>query len=234
MPVRGGSDPPPWVAWFVAPVPPALLPLRPTWRGRLHTWAFLGSVPLGLALVLAARSSRAVLAAAIFAVSLSAVFGTSATYHRLARSPRARLVWGRLDHSMIYVLIAGSYTPLCLLGLPSQWSTPLLAGVWSGAALGILLKASGRRRLAPVANALYVVLGWAGVAALPAVLAHVSLTATLLLVGGGLAYTVGVVIFSTHRPDPSPRVFGYHEVWHACTILGAAAHTLVVWTLVLS
>lgn len=214
------------------PPGPSLALTIPRWRGVLHAWAFVVSVPLGLGLVVAASSTRAAVGAAVFAASLTALLGTSAAYHRLARSPRARLVLGRLDHSMIYVLIAGSYTPLCLLAQPTPWAVALLATVWGGAALGIVLKGVGFASLASLANGLYIALGWAGLAGLPLMLATVPAPGLVLLLLGGVAYTVGAVVFSRGRPDPVPAVFGYHEVWHACTLVGAGSHWGVVLLLV--
>ena len=201
----------------------------PTWRGRLHSWAFVCSIPAGVALVLLAEPATARIAVAIYVVSLAALFGTSAAYHRLARSSTARRRLGRLDHSMIYVLIAGSYTPLCVLALPPAWGIPVLAAVWGGAIVGVVVKAAGIQLLGGVANALYLILGWAGVAALPVLVASIPPPGLALLVTGGIAYTLGAVVLLRRRPDPRPSVFGFHEVWHTCTVIGAVSHFAVVW-----
>ena len=202
---------------------------RPTWRGRLHTWAFLCSLPAGVALLLHSHPAAARTAAAIYAVSVAALFGTSASYHRLAKSPAARRVMRRLDHSMIYVLIAGTYTPLCLLVLPRVWGIPLLSVIWTAAVVGIVLNVFALERFAVVSSVLYLAMGWAALIALPVMasrLEHVSLG---LLIVGGLVYTVGAVVFLRKRPDPSPMIFGFHEVWHACTVVAGASHFAMVW-----
>jgi hemolysin III len=204
---------------------------RPRWRGRLHAWAFACSIPAGLALVLVTESVSARIAVAVYVVSLAALFGTSAAYHRLARSVTAVRRMQRLDHSMIYVLIAGTYTPLCLLALPRSWGVPVLAVVWGGALAGVVVKATGIERLTAVANALYLVLGWAALVILPILVTSLPPSALVLMVAGGLAYTVGAIVFKRRWPDPRPRVFGFHEVWHVCTVVGAASHFAMVWRL---
>jgi hemolysin III len=201
----------------------------PTWRGRMHAWAFVCSLPAGLLLVLAAEHTAGRVATAIYVVSLAAMLGTSAAYHRLARSPKARRRLRRLDHSMIFVLIAGTYTPVCLLALPLAWGIPLLVVAWGLAALGIVCKAIGVERRVALVNALYIILGWAAIATLPAVITSMPPLGLVLLVVGGVAYTLGSVVLLRHRPDPRPSVFGYHEVWHACTLVGVVSHFAMVW-----
>ncbi|MGH9117652.1 MAG: PAQR family membrane homeostasis protein TrhA [Acidimicrobiales bacterium] len=201
----------------------------PTWRGRLHAWAFLGSIPAGLILVLAAERTAGRVATAIYVISLAAMLGTSAAYHRLARSTRARRRMRRLDHSMIFVLIAGTYTPVCLLALPLAWGIPLLVAAWAMAALGVTFKAIGVERRIALVNALYIVLGWAAIITLPAVIASMPLLALVLMVVGGVAYTLGSIVLLRRRPDPRPAVFGFHEVWHACTLVGVVSHFAMVW-----
>jgi hemolysin III len=204
----------------------------PRWRGRLHSWAFVCSTPAGVALVLLAERATARLVVAVYVVSLAALFGTSTAYHRLARSSTAKRRLRRLDHSMIYVLIAGSYTPLCVLALPAVWGIPVLAVVWGGASMGVVVKAADIRRLVGVADALYLILGWAVIVALPVLVASISASGLALMVTGGIAYTVGAVVFLRGRPNPRPNVFGFHEVWHACTVVGAVSHFAMVWLIV--
>jgi hemolysin III len=204
----------------------------PRWRGRLHSWAFVCSVPAGVALVLLAERATARIAVAIYVVSLAALFGTSTAYHRLARSSTAKRRLRRLDHSMIYVLIAGTYTPLCVLALPAVWGIPVLAAVWGAATTGVVVKAADIKGLVGVANALYIILGWAVIVALPVLVASIPTSGLTLMVTGGIAYTVGAVVFLRRRPDPRPNVFGFHEVWHACTVIGAASHFAMVWLIV--
>jgi hemolysin III len=210
----------------------ALLEVRPTWRGRLHTWAFVAAIPLGITLLMAAESSAARVATAIYASSLVALFGTSAAYHRLANCARSRRIMQRLDHSMIFLLIAGTYTPMCLLVLPPVWGIPVLCVVGSVALLGMALKLFAFNHVRGLGSVLYIVLSWAVIAALPVLVRRLSIGEMVLLFGGGLVYTGGAIIFTTRRPNPRPTVFGYHEVWHACTVVAGfsqfAAISLVV------
>jgi hemolysin III len=186
-------------------------------------------MPAGAVLVAFAAGAMARIAVAVYAVSLAAVFGTSATYHRLARSPTMKRRLQRLDHSMIYLLIAGTYTPLCVLAFPPAWGIPVLIAVWGGAFLGVLVKGAGITCLAGAANALYIVLGWAAVVALPVVVTSIPPFGLALMLTGGIAYTAGAIVFLRRSPDPRPDVFGFHEVWHACTIIGAVSHFAMVW-----
>jgi len=159
-------------------------------------------------------------------------FGTSAGYHRLAHSERAQRVMQRMDHSTIFVLIAGSYTPVCLLGLPPAWGIPLLCVVWVGATLGILLKQFAFERLKMLEYALYPMLGWAAVVATPALLKGLTTVELSLLVAGGVLYTVGIPVLVFEKPDPWPRTFGYHEIWHAFTVAAGACHFVTIGLLV--
>ncbi|HEU4396527.1 MAG TPA: hemolysin III family protein [Actinomycetota bacterium] len=205
----------------------------PRLRGRLHQVAFLVSIPAGIALVVAARSWSARAGVLVYALSLTAMFGTSAALHRLRWSPRARLRMDRLDRTMIYVLIAGSYTPVCLLALRPGWRVALLALVWTGAAAGVVLVLlRTRRRGVGVARmVLYLGLGWISLLALPELARTLGPGRLALAVLGGVLYTVGAIVLIRRRPDPSPRVFGYHEVWHACTVAAGACHFALIWLL---
>jgi hemolysin III len=205
----------------------------PRLRGRLHQVAFLVSIPAGIALVVAARSWSARAGVLVYALSLTAMFGTSAALHRLRWSPRARLRMDRLDRTMIYVLIAGSYTPVCLLALRPGWRVALLALVWTGAAAGVaLVLLRTRRRGVGVARmVLYLGLGWISLLVLPELARTLGPGRLALAVLGGVLYTVGAIVLIRRRPDPSPRVFGYHEVWHACTVAAGACHFALIWLL---
>jgi hemolysin III len=205
----------------------------PRLRGRLHQAAFLISVPAGVALVVAARSWPARAGALVYALSLSAMFGTSAALHRLHWSPRARLRMDRLDRTMIYVLIAGSYTPVCLLALRPGWRVAWLALVWTGAAVGValVLLRTRRRGIGVLRMVLYLGLGWMSLLVLPELARSIGLGRLALGVLGGVLYTVGAVVLIRRRPDPSPRVFGYHEVWHAFTVAAGACHYALIWLL---
>jgi hemolysin III len=203
-------------------LPPAAPTTRPRLRGVLHQWAFVGSLATGAALVLAAPSGRAVLAAAIYAASLSALFGVSALYHRVTWSAPARRWMGRLDHAMIWVLIAGTFTPIGLLVLSGTFAVVLLAVVWSGALAGIGLHLLWFDAPKWLSAGMYVVLGWTGTAAMPEMVARLGWTATGLVALGGLFYTIGAAVYALRRPDPVPEVFGYHEVFHALVIAAVA------------
>jgi hemolysin III len=197
---------------------------RPRWRGVLHSWAFWASLPAGLLLILLADHASARVAVAVYVGALLAVFGTSAAYHRLARSYRSRAIMQRLDHSMIYLLITGSYAPICLVALPRAWGIPLLSVVGGLGVLGMIIKLAGIRSLTWLGYALYPIMGWCAVIAAPVIGDHLSTLQLALVVGGGLAYSIGFPILLLRRPDPWPKVFGYHEVWHGFTVVAAALH----------
>jgi hemolysin III len=204
----------------------------PLWRGRAHAITFFAAIPAGIVLIALAQSPTARVAAAIYAMTLLLGFGTSAAYHRIARTPRARLLMQRLDHSMIYLLIAGTYVPVCLLALPPHWGIPLLSVVAGGAVLGICLKLLAFHRAQWLGFALYPILGWAAIAAAPVLHHHLTPLQLVLIVAGGITYTIGFPVLLAKWPDPWPRTFGYHEVWHAFTIVAAVLHFSAVATLV--
>jgi hemolysin III len=209
--------------------PAASLPLpRPRLRGVLHQYAFFVSVVLGAMLVIAADDGRARLATLIYAFAVSGLLGTSALYHRVTWSLRARAWMRRLDHSMIFVLIAGTYTPFALLVLDGALAQAILIVVWAGALGGIVLNLVWTTAPRWLTAAVYVALGWVAVAAMPALADKLGAVGVALLMGGGLMYTAGAVIYATKRPDPSPTVFGYHEIFHALVVAAAAAHFAVV------
>jgi hemolysin III len=200
---------------------------KPLLRGVSHEIAAAFAVAGGIALVRAAPGQRAALAAAVYGLSLTAQFAISALYHRPRWGDRARLFMRRLDHAAIFLLIAGTYTPFCLL-VPPATGLPLLAAVWTGALAGVIL--SVLWPLAPkwLMAVLTVALGWAIVPTVPAMLAAVGVPGLALLGAGGLLYTLGAVTYATRIPDPFPRVFGYHEVFHALVIAAAICHYVAV------
>jgi hemolysin III len=200
----------------------------PRLRGRLHQVAFFVAVPAGVVLVTVAPTARARFAGAVFALSLAALYGASAAYHLGDWSAGSRLRAKRLDHSMIFVLIAATYTPFCLLSLTGPWSWILLGLVWSGAALGIGLKALDVDGFGRTTSALYMVLGWAALLAAPAFFRQLGVDVLVLLVVGGILYTIGAVMLLSRRPNPWPRWIGYHEVWHAMTIAAGTCHFAAV------
>jgi hemolysin III len=204
---------------------------RPLWRGRLHIAAFAVSVPAGIALCLAASSMSARVSAAVYSVTLTAVFGASAAFHTVRWSPRWHRRMNRIDRALIYLLVAGTYTPISLLALSKGLAIAVLTGIWaSGAAGAALVLARGNLR--GVGFTIYMLMGWPGIVVLPFAADRLHLTGVLLVLIGGLVYTAGAVILITRRPDPKPAVFGYHEVWHALTIIAAACHWTAIWLLV--
>ena len=203
-------------------------------RGTLHQIAFFVSVPAGIALIVLANTGKARFAAVVFATGLAGVFGASAAYHRVAWSVPARKRMKRLDHSMIFVLIAGTYTPLCLLALSGAWSMVMLATVWAGAVTGIVMKQFNIDGLRRVSGFLYITLGWISIVTLPQLFHTMSVAAFTLVVVGGLLYTVGAIVFAVKRPDPNPAVFGYHEIWHAFTAGAGLCHYSAVLLLIIA
>lgn len=208
--------------------------LKPRLRGVLHQWAFIASVPLGTALVLAAGDVRTRIAVSVYAVSLAALFGVSAVYHRVNwRSLSARRRMRRLDHSMIFVLIAGSYTPFGLLVLQGRLAVAILGAVWVGALGGVLLTLVCSSAPKWLRAMVYVGLGWVAVAALPQLTAAIGTGGVGLVALGGVLYTLGAIVYSVRRPDPFPSVFGYHEIFHALVIIAAGLQFAVIafWVL---
>ncbi len=197
---------------------------RPRFRGVTHKYAFFASLITGAVLLIVAPNGKAGLAAAIYAVSVTALFGTSALYHRITWRPAARRWMRRLDHSMIFVLIAGTYTPFALLVLHGTLAHVVLAVVWGGALAGVVLKLVWIDAPKWLISGVYVAIGWVGVITLPQLLSRAGVGAVALLVIGGLLYTAGAVIYALKRPDPSPKVFGYHEIFHLLVIAAAAIH----------
>jgi hemolysin III len=203
----------------------AIAAVKPRLRGVSHEWAFFISLLLGAALIVAAQTPQATLAVAIYAVSLSALLGTSALYHRVDwKRPEVRRWMRRLDHSMIFFLIAGTYTPFALLVLEGPLADAILVVVWIGAFAGAVVETVWIDHPKWVAALIYMSLGWVAVAAFPQLWVDMGVTGTLLVAAGGLLYTAGAIVYATQRPNPNPRVFGYHEIFHALVILAAATH----------
>lgn len=194
----------------------------------MHAGAFFVAIPAGIALVTVSERAVARTAASIYAISLLVMLGMSAAYHRLARSPSARRWMQRLDHAGIYVLIAGTYVPMTIVAMPLAWGIPVLSVIAGAALIGIVVKLSGFRRLQRTAYLLYPAMGWAVVIALPVLFDSLTGVQFALVVAGGLVYTLGIPVLVLKRPDPWPRVFGYHEVWHAFVVVAAALHFAAV------
>lgn len=208
----------------------ALVPpkARPRLRGVLHEAAFFVALAVGAPFVIFAQGARATTGAAVFAGSVCAMLGLSALYHRVTWSVRARPWMRRLDHAGIYLLIAGTYTPVGLLTLRGTMREVVLAIIWTGAAAAIVTKfvwVTAPKWLAAVTG---VALGWAGVAAMPQVEQHAGIAAVTLLGIGGLAYTFGAIVYARRRPDPVPAVFGYHELFHALTLVAVSCQYVAI------
>ena len=203
----------------------AIAAVKPKLRGVSHQWAFVVSLFLGAGLIVTAKTPKATLAVAIYAVSLSALFGCSALYHRVNWTrPNVRLLMRRLDHSMIFFLIAGTYTPFALLVLDGPLANAILLVVWIGAIAGAVVEMIWIDHPKWVAALIYMSLGSVAAVAFPELWSDMGITGTLLVAAGGLLYTAGAVVYATQRPNPSPAVFGYHEIFHALVVAAAAAH----------
>jgi hemolysin III len=203
-------------------------PVKPKLRGVSHEYAFFVSLACGVALILAASGGRARLAATIYAVAVSALFGTSALYHRVTWRPSARRWMRRLDHSMIFVMIAGTYTPVALIALHGTLSKTILIVVWAGALGGVVFKLVWIDAPKWLLASVYVLLGLVSgaiVGELPAAIGWLGLAGLAL---GGLLYVIGAVVYASGRPDPSPKVFGYHDVFHALVIVAAGLQYAVI------
>jgi hemolysin III len=202
--------------------------LKPRLRGVLHQAAFAVSLVTGTVLICLADGTRERVAAGVYAGSVALLFGTSAAYHRRSWSPRAHDLMARLDHSMIFVLIAGSYTPFAVLLLHGTRQWVILGVVWGGAALGVLLRNVFSAPPRWLFVGLYLALGWVALGIFPDVLRRGGITVLVLLAVGGLFYTAGAVVYALRRPDPSPRWFGFHEVFHALTLAAFVTHYVAV------
>jgi hemolysin III len=207
---------------------PLVALVRPYLRGQLHAIAAALSVGALVWLVRSAHSTEASVAAWVYGVAAVLCYLTSFSYHVLARSPRARALMRRADHSMIYVLIAGTFTPVCLLAMAGWWKWVIVVIAWVGAVLGVVLSVAARCPRFGIA--LYIILGWFGVIALPA-LAHRAVHAALFIIAGVL-YTLGAFLFGRKRPALRPRWFGYHEFWHGMGVTAGAALFIVNLSLI--
>jgi len=193
-----------------------------------HQYGFLVALVAGTVLVLGAPTATAAVAAAVYAASVCALFGVSALYHRITWTPPVRRWLRHLDHAMIFVLIAGTYTPIGLLVLEGPLATWVLVVVWGGAVAGIALNLGWRQAPGWVGVVVYVALGWVAVVALPQLLRQLGVVGTGLLVAGGLAYSAGALVYARRRPNPAPAVFGYHEIFHLLVVVGVALHFAAV------
>jgi hemolysin III len=206
---------------------------RPRFRGVSHQIAFFAAVPAAAAVALTTNGGVARAAGTAFALSVAAMFGVSGVFHRGSWTPRAARRLGRLDHTMIYALIAGTYAPIGLLVLHRGWRLPILATVWGGACLAAVLKLVWAKPPQWIAPAISIALGWTAVIVLPQIVGSVGIAGTLLLLAGGLAYSAGAVVYVRQRPNPAPATFGYHELFHALVVVAVACQysTIVFYVL---
>ena len=208
------------------------VPSRPLLRGWLHAVCFFLSLPAGLLVVGSAESARGRVGASVYALGMASLFGVSGSYHRRRWSPGARRRMQRLDHAAIYVAIAGSYTPLCLLVLDGRTGQWMLTGAWVAALLGVVLALTGVAQRPVIGLTTYIAFGWCIALALPVLARRLSAGQLLLLVAGGLVYTAGGILLGKRWPDPFPAVFGYHEVWHVLVVTACAFHYVAILSVV--
>jgi hemolysin III len=201
---------------------------KPRWRGRLHRAAFFTVLGLAPGLVAAAGSVTARVAVGVYALCLLGLFGISALFHCVDWGPGAHAFMRRLDHSMIFVFIAGTYTPIAVLTVESPARELMLVAVWAAAIAGVAVQVFWIDAPRQLTAGLYVAVGWIAVLAIPALIEGLGPAGFALLVAGGVTYTIGAVVYARKRPDPVPGVFGFHEVFHALVILAACFHLAVV------
>jgi hemolysin III len=207
---------------------------RPRLRGRFHQVAFYLAVPAVVALIVAASGAKATVAAVIYAVGLCALYGVSSAYHRGRWSPTGQRRMKRLDHGTIFVMIAGTYTPICLVVLRGAPGIVLLVLVWATALTGMALALAGLAERRYIGFALYLGLGWVVAVAFPQLVQRLDPGVIVLLIVGGILYTVGAAVLGIRWPDPLPATLGYHEVWHAMVIVASVCHFLVVFNVLRS
>ncbi len=205
---------------------------RPTWRGLIHLIALLAAIPLLVALSIVSNGARMRAAVIVYAVGLCSMLTASTVYHRWVHSLRARAVWRRADHAMIFAAIAGTFTALALSTLATGPAIAMLIAIWAAAATGAVVKLTQFHRADRIGSVMYVAMGWAGLVLVPALLHRHESLAVILLVAGGVMYTVGALAFRRQWPTLRPATFSYHEVWHAFTIAAAGLHLAAVWTVV--
>ena len=201
--------------------------MKPLLRGVSHEIAAFVAAPATLFLIVRAKTVPAEVGAIVYGASLCTLFAVSALFHRRFWATAVRAVIARIDHSAIFLLIAGTYTPFCLLLGPGRGHA-LLTAVWTGAGVGILIVTTWTRAPKPLMAAVYVLLGWIIIPVVPELRAAIGNRSLVLLMIGGLIYTAGAFVYSFRRPDPFPRVFGFHEVFHVLVIAAAACHFVVV------
>ncbi|WP_433591706.1 PAQR family membrane homeostasis protein TrhA [Nocardia sp. CA-145437] len=224
-------------AGLVETVRDELAAIKPRLRGWIHAWA-VGVAAIAVIVLVSVASTvsgKAAWSTLVYGITVCGVFGISATYHRVNwKTARARMWMKRADHSMIFLFIAGSYTPFALLGVRGTAGNVLLAMVWAGALAGVALKMLWPTAPRWVGVPLYLLLGWAIVPVAGTLIGNVGWTPVILLLAGGIAYSVGGILYAARWPDPWPEVFGHHEFFHAATVIAALCHYVAVWLVLLS
>lgn len=205
---------------------------KPRLRGVFHELGFYLALGLGAALVVTAEPGRARLAAVVFSCSIASCFGCSALYHRPTWTPDVRAWLARLDHAGVYVLIAGTYTPFGLIVMSAGWGVPVLAVVWGGALVATVTKLVWLRAPKWLSAVIALALGWSGVVAVTELFTVPDVGLALVL-AGGVFYTVGAIVYVRRSPDPLPRAFGYHEVFHLLTVVAAGCQYAAIALFVL-
>jgi hemolysin III len=204
------------------------LDVKPSWRGWIHAGTFPLTIAAGIVLIVLAEGPAAKWSSAVFMLTSMLLFGISALYHRVNWKPRTKVMLKRFDHANIFLLIAGTYTPLAVLALPPSKGVLLLLLVWGGTFLGIAFRVFWVHAPRWLYVALYILLGWASVMYIVD-LVHANIAMMVLVVVGGLAYTAGAVIYGLKKPNPIPGVFGFHEIFHTLTVVAFMCH----WTAIL-
>jgi hemolysin III len=202
--------------------------VAPRLRGLLHAWAFWFALAAAGILIIVAYDGRARIAAIIYGVGLCALFGASATYHRWRGNPRWKPVLRRVDHSTIFVFIAASYTPIALLVLHGPLSTIVLISIWAGALAGVVMSVAWIDAPRVLTAICYIAVGWVALVAMPQLFDHRGVAVPVLLLIGGVLYSLGAAAYATKRPNPWPRTFGFHEVFHTLVIAAALVHFIAI------
>lgn len=211
--------------------PTAQEAVPPTWRGLIHKWAAIVAAPLFVALVVRADSLGDRVACVIYMVGVVGMLGVSATYHSGKLSPTGVARAKRLDHGTILLAIAGSYTAMATVGLDGDPARRLLIAVWVAAVIGVAIRMLWLGAPYPLVAVVYIAVGWIALIEWSALVDALTTAEFALVVAGGLTYTLGAVVYALHKPNPWPATFGYHEIFHALVVLGAAAHFASVWSL---
>jgi hemolysin III len=202
--------------------------LIPMLRGVSHAWAFWCALIAGTVLTLYAPSGTARAAAIVYGAGLCALFAASGLYHRWRWNPRWRPLLRRIDHSTIYIFIAASYTPVALLVLSGTIQIVVLASIWGGALAGVALSVAWITAPRVLQAASYVALGWVAIVSLPQMADRLGVAPIVLFAAGGVIYSIGAAVYALRRPNPWPRMFGFHEIFHALVILAAVTHFVAI------